>query len=113
MMERRWNTRRQLQLDMALLYDGLGIVRCRTRDISLAGVFIETGAITLPHNADIEVVLDGGGRPSRPACRLPAQVVRVGEDGVGARFRDLEAKSLNFLQGLLGDDESAPLGVTT
>jgi hypothetical protein len=111
MKERRWNTRKPMQLDVALVYDGLGILRCRTRDISLAGLFVETGPIVLPHHAAIEVVMEGGGGLPRPTCRLPALVVRVGEDGAGAMFRDLEARGLNFLQALLRDAGPVPAGV--
>lgn len=106
MMERRWNMRSPIRLDVALVYDGLGIVRCRTRDLSLAGLFLETGAITLPHHAAFDVMLDDGAAP-RKMFRLPALVVRVTREGVGAMFRDLDNRAADHLKTLLIDYREA------
>jgi hypothetical protein len=103
MMERRWHVRAPIELDVALYYDGLGMLRCRTRDVSLEGMFINTGAIALPHHVPIDIVIPGGedGAPGAQMHRLPAYVVRVASEGVGAMFRNVDIRAYRALERLV------------
>ncbi len=110
MMERRWSIRKLIVMDVALIYDGLGMVRGKTLDISMEGMFIVTGAITLPYNVPIDIVLEMAEGKDRKSHRLPALVVRVAEDGIGTMFRNMEVGALRALQCVLhtGQPERLP-----
>jgi hypothetical protein len=107
MMERRWHARAPIAMDVALYYDGLGMLRCRTRDVSLEGMFIKTGAIALPFHVPIDIVIPEttDAAPGRVMHRLPAYVVRVANDGVGTMFRNLDIRAFRALQRLLRSED--------
>src|SRR5688572_32765932 len=75
-------------------------IRGRVRDMSTSGLFVET-IQPLPLGSPVAVVplvgdLDGE--------RLPAEVARVGKDGIGLRFTGLDAERRQQLRSLaLGD----------
>jgi hypothetical protein len=106
MMERRWHARAPIELDVAIYYDGLGMLRCRTRDISLEGMFINTGAIALPYHVPVDIVIPGSadGSPGGGMHRLPAFVVRVANEGVGTMFRNVDIRAYRALERLLRTD---------
>jgi hypothetical protein len=114
MMERRWNARKAINLDIALYYNGLGMLRCMARDISLEGMFVETGSvIMLPHNAPVEVVFDTREGKQWVQHRLPALVVRTADDGVGMMFssvaRDTHRALLDMVQAGEGTAAAIPM----
>ncbi len=77
--------------------DGREIKKCRLRDISVGGAFLETKNFALPNGANLEVVLKirSGGKPTH--CRLPAEVIRVEEDGAALMFGRLDEHLYNVL----------------
>jgi hypothetical protein len=109
MMERRWHARAPIKIDVALYYDGLGMLRCRTHDVSLEGMFINTGAIALPYHVPIDIVMPqmSDGEPGPGMHRFPAYVVRVANDGVGAMFRNLDIRAFRALERLLRSGATA------
>ena len=77
--------------------DGVELAKCRLRDISVGGAFLETKNFALPNGTNLEVVLKirSGGKPRH--CRLPAKVIRVEEDGVALMFGSLDEHLYNIL----------------
>lgn len=49
--DRRWCARKMIELNVALYYDRLGLLPCKTLDMSMEGMFVYTGRITLPSTA--------------------------------------------------------------
>ena len=86
-MEHRLSFRTPLTMNVAIYYNGLGLLQGRSLDISRHGMFVHTGALTLPLYAIVDVAfpLDHGKRGSSPQ-RAPAMVVRCAEKGVGLMF---------------------------
>ncbi|MFQ5994167.1 MAG: PilZ domain-containing protein [Acidiferrobacterales bacterium] len=70
--------------------DGIEIKKCRLRDISLDGAFIETKNFALAKGAKLDLVLRILREGKTTACRLPAKVVRVGKDGAALMFGNLD-----------------------
>ncbi|MDH5649722.1 MAG: PilZ domain-containing protein [Gammaproteobacteria bacterium] len=99
--ERRWNSRTQITMDVAVYYSGLGLLQCKTRDISYDGAYIETGRIALTEDSDVELVFAGNNGGKHIAHRLTAQITRVTDDGAGLCFNNLEVSTYRFLQYLL------------
>jgi hypothetical protein len=77
--------------------DGREIKKCRLRDISVGGAFLETKNFALPNGTNLEVVLKirREGKPRH--CRLPAKVIRVEENGAAVMFGDLDEELCNIL----------------
>ncbi len=85
-------------------YDGVEIRRCTLKDISLDGAFIQTDNFSLANGTNLEIVLKirQGGKPKH--CRLPAQVIRIEQDGVAVMFGALD----DALSRILLDITSPP-----
>jgi len=86
-MEHRLSFRTPLTMNVAIYYSGLGLLQGRSLDVSRHGMFVHTGAMTLPLYAIVDVAfpLDHGKRTGSPQ-RTPAMVVRCAEKGVGLMF---------------------------
>ena len=76
-------------MEVVLNYRSLGLVRGKTRNVGMGGMYIETGRIQLPVNAmlDLSVILDTahGAR----TYQAEAIVVHSDNEGVGIMFSDL------------------------
>ncbi len=81
--------------------DGSEIKKCRLRDISLDGAFIETENFALAKGTDMEIVLKirRGGKPA--LCCLPAKVVRAERGGAAVVFGDLDEHAYYILLGIV------------
>ena len=97
-MEHRLSTRKPLGIDIVLYYNGLGMVRCRSTDISADGLHIETAATRLPLHAPVEVAIALREEDHIVLNLLPAMVARVTESGLGLMFRESNQKIYECLQ---------------
>ena len=100
-MERRWSRRKRVERDVLVRYEGLGMLRCQTRDISFEGANIITGQFTLPPSAEIELVFVPSDEAPLTEVRLGANVVRIHDDGIGVNFSHYYDGSYNYLLRLL------------
>jgi len=103
--ERRWNPRLPTAMEVVVYYGGLGLVQCRTRDVSYDGAFIETGRIALTTETDVELVFSSYSGSKHTQHRITAQIARVTLDGAGLSFSDLEISTYRFLQQLLSNSK--------
>jgi hypothetical protein len=79
MMEHRYSPRVHGTLDVAIVSKGPRLVRCRTRDLSFEGMFLETGPVGLQVNDLLTLHLAANGQ----SHRLRAVVVQRSDAGVG------------------------------
>ncbi len=104
----RWSHRRRVRL-MASLDDGKWTPRQGAiRDISMGGVFFETGAIVPPVNSFVILGLQVQEGDRFRYYRLPAHVTHVEENGVGLKFDEFDAETVAALRSALlsaGDGE--------
>ena len=98
--EHRWSARTLQHLDVALFNNKMSRLPVRTRNISLGGMFIETG-ISLPVNASVTLgfTLQAGERVSHH--RLAAFVVRLSEDGLGLMYEHLDDETVRSMREIL------------
>jgi len=101
MMEKRWSRRTPINLDVALRYDGLGMLRGRARDLSLEGMFIDTGRVALPDYAVVEINFAVSEGETRRVHAVHAVVVRTSRGGVGTMFRQVSLDSVRALRSLM------------
>ncbi len=71
--------------------------KCRLRDISLAGAFIETENLALAKGTKLDLVLRTLREEKTTACRLSAEVLRVEKDGAALMFGDLDQHVYDIL----------------
>ena len=82
---------------MAFASDGREIRKCRLRDISLDGAFIEIENFALVKGTKLDLVLRVLREEKTTACPLPAEVVRVEKDGAALMFGGLDQHVENVL----------------
>jgi len=100
-VERRASVRRSVALPVSLYYDRLGLLSCKTRDISIEGMLLDTGRMRLSNNTQVEVVLPDRSEKRREPIRLQARVSRVRESLAALTFHDLEISAVRRLKSLL------------
>ena len=86
-MEHRLSLRTPLKINVAIYYNGLGLLRGRSLDVSRHGMFVSTGTMVLPLHAIVDVAFPlETGKHSESPPRTPAMVVRLANEGVGLMF---------------------------
>jgi len=94
--ERRANQRIPVSFDAVLYYNTLMLPDCRVSDISPGGAFVQTGGQSLPDRAVLDLAI-GVQTTNGVPQRIPAQVMRSNERGVGVRLGEIDAASLRGL----------------
>lgn len=105
LIEHRCSQRRRMSLDVVLNYRSLGLVHGQTRDLSMGGMFVETGRIQLPVHAQIDVSLILESEGFCPPPQFEAVVVRGMEAGIGLMFNHSDSTNQDVLRRLLDDSE--------
>lgn len=100
-MEHRLSMRKPIRVDVSIYYPPLGLIKGRTRDISLAGMFVETPGTELPKSASLDVAFVINGQSSPKLQRVRALVARVSGEGAGLMFDSFRQTSYSELQNLL------------
>jgi hypothetical protein len=87
--DRRQFSRVQISIEADLFDGSLSVMACRTRDLSLQGVYVVTDLqFALGTNCDVVLLLRGMQVPLE--VKIRAHVVRRQEDGVALQFDHLE-----------------------
>lgn len=99
--DRRWSARKSIELNVALYYDRLGLLPCKTLDMSMEGMFVKTGRIMLSQYSKVDAVLTRFDGSVSQQLRLPAKIVRVSQHGAGLQFHNFDSDTYYFLRELL------------
>ncbi|MFQ5544764.1 MAG: PilZ domain-containing protein [Acidiferrobacterales bacterium] len=100
---RRSSPRRVTDINV-LVHDGLELMKCRLRDISLDGAFIETKTF----GTDVHLVLDIRRKAKHTYCRLPAKVVRAEIGGAALKFGHLDEQVYSILLRIVKPSKTKP-----
>jgi hypothetical protein len=106
-VERRLDPRRVTDVKV-FAHDGVELRKCRLRDISVNGAFVETKDFPLAKNADVELVLRIRREGRLTHCRLPAKVLRVTPEGAALMFVDLDEMLAKTVFDIVNVDQSEP-----
>jgi len=87
-MDHRWSKRVPIRLSVVMAYGPLGLVMGKTRDISAAGMFVETHNVSLFNDEIIEISFSYDGPTARTIVRAFAKVVHATQAGAGLMLRD-------------------------
>jgi len=106
-MEHRWSDRRSSSLEVLLFRNNIPVVTCKTRNISIYGVFVITGPVRYERNSvlEVEFVLSTKGRKKR--YRIPAYVIHQSKEGLGLMFRDENPETTNFIKNVIQEVSGA------
>jgi hypothetical protein len=75
----------------------LGLTKWRLRSISLDGAFLEVKDFNVAVGTDVDLILKVRSDQKRGHCRLPANILRIAEDGAAIEFHDLDDRSYHVL----------------
>lgn len=101
MMEHRWSMRKPTNGAVVLNYPSLGLLRANIENISLGGVFVNTGRISLSVNTPVEMVFELPDDGARRIRKAEALVVRATGGGAGLMFHKFNPATFRLLQALL------------
>ncbi len=99
-VDRRLGLRRVAGVKV-LVYDDIETKKCRLRDISLDGAFIETKNFALAKGSKVDLVLRIRCDGETSACRVPAKIVRTERGGAALMFGGLDEQTYNLLLGIV------------
>ncbi len=107
--DRRVDFRRETDVKV-FAHDGVELKKCRLRDISVNGAYIETKDFPLAKGAAVELVLRIRREGKLTHCRLPAKVLRVDQDGAALMFSNLDEFLQQVVYDIVNVDKHHPRG---
>ena len=87
-MERRRNTRLAIVREVLLCCSQLGLVRCKTTDISQSGAFVKTNMVNVDQDIDVDVCFLKTSGKINSVHKVSAKVTRVVDQGLGLQFNE-------------------------
>jgi hypothetical protein len=110
-MEHRFNQRKAVSLDVMINHQGLGLVSAQTINVSMGGMFIDTGRIRLSSNSCLKVLFTLDMECNNRTHDITAIVVRSTDFGVGIMFDgmddDCNAALYSMLHGKSKESQSS------
>jgi hypothetical protein len=100
-MERRWGTRKAVEVDVVVDNQPACLRRGTIGDVSIGGVFVRMEPDGLTPESLIELVLLLQQDDGMKVYRMPAVVARVAPDGAGLRFDQYDVGTFRTLVMLL------------
>ena len=101
MMERRWHPRKAVTFDVRLMHGPGQVVHGRVRDLSLEGMFIETGSCAISYHTPVELRFRPTDAHNAQEYRVPALVVRAEAEGLAVMYRNVPLQAHRALQRLV------------
>ncbi|MCK9532143.1 MAG: hypothetical protein M0R77_16520 [Gammaproteobacteria bacterium] len=89
-------------ISVQLNYRPLGLVSARARNLRLDGMFVDTGAVTLPHHSEVEVTLSFRKDDRLQVHRLQARVMGRSKYGTNLTFQNCRRETYQALQEMIG-----------
>jgi hypothetical protein len=100
-MEQRWSLRKPVMFEVRVTHKCHPLVQGRSKNISLEGLFIETGIVILPVGSFVEVEFALMTGKVWEQIRMPASVVHRTGSGCGIVFHDFNTKVFRSIEYLL------------
>ena len=100
-MEHRWSMRKPITNSVMLKGTPFGVIQVSARDISLGGMYVDTGKKPLHLNATVDLAFMVSGDNERQVCVVPAVVVRTTDEGAGLMFQRFAPSTFRLLGSLL------------
>ncbi len=95
-MKDRQSPRVPLRLPVRLGWRKSKALRCRTRNVSMQGMFVELSPDAIEKNHYVQLCFSVGVGPVSRICWIPGKIAHVSKDGVGVHY-------IHPATGVLGD----------
>lgn len=105
-MEHRWSLRKPVEIDVTLRRQGLSHKRYKTKNISLEGVFVDSGADSWPEDTFLELEFPVHGQQQGARHRIPVVVVHRSTEGMGLMFCVFDQQLFKTVEHLLYENPS-------
>jgi hypothetical protein len=106
--EHRWSVRKSVIVDVALRRQGATPKRYRSRNLSMEGVFVESGDDAWPEDTFLELEMPLYGQGQQTRHRVPVAVVHHACGGVGLMFCVFDRTLFKTVEYLLYEAVSEP-----
>ena len=100
-LEQRWSHRKPISMDVTLYYPPMGTIPGKTRNISLEGMCVDTGGVTLPEHARVEIEFTTRAGTGMLSHRMPAYVVHNTPHGLGLMLQHVDYQDFHALRYML------------
>ena len=107
-MEHRWSVRKSVKVDVSLRRQGSTFERFKTRDLSMEGVFVESGKDSWPEDTFLEMELPLYENGIQTRHRVPVVVVHRSMEGMGLMFCVYDQPLFKAIEYLLYEGSSMP-----
>ena len=107
-MERRTSGRQFAVKDVSVLYSNLGLVKAKSKDLSLGGICLDTGSVSLPVNAAVSVAFTIDALDGAVQCEAHAVVVRSDYTECCLMFDGMNEVTHQDLRSYVGDWQYVP-----
>lgn len=100
-MEHRWSMRKPITNNVMLKGTPFGVIQVRAKDISLGGMYVDTGKKPLHVNATVDLAFMDTADGEQQVCVVPAVVVRTTAEGAGLMFHRFAPSTFHMLGSML------------
>lgn len=100
-LEHRWSQRKKVYLNAVVFYRPLGLLRAKVLDVSLEGTFVDTGRISLPPHAMVELTFMLETEGKQKVYQMEAIVVHSQRTGSGLMFKDFKLHAFQAIRDIL------------
>ena len=100
-MERRWSPRREFPNPVSIDCEGVGSITCRSHDISMEGMFVESEQLPPETNTPVRArfTLESNGRKQHYS--IQGRVAYRTRNGAGITFREIDVNLCRQLHNVL------------
>lgn len=109
-IEHRWSVRKPMVVEVALRLQDSAAKWYRSRNLSMEGVFVESGTDAWPVDTLLELELPLYGQLRKTRHRVPVVVVHRTGDGMGLMFCVFDQTLFKTVEYLLYEAVSEPYG---
>ena len=100
-VEDRYNQRKALSLDIMLSVRDLGLMSGKTRNVSLGGMSVDIGRISLEKDRLVDIVFPVNCGDESRQCKARAVVAHSSLGDIGLMFSELDSNVTQMLRKLL------------
>lgn len=100
-MEHRCSERKPVYLNAVIFYRPLGLLRAKVLDVSLEGAFVDTGRVSLPPHAMVELTFTLDIESKQKLYQMEAIVVHHQRTGSGLMFKDFKLDAFQAIRDIL------------
>lgn len=109
-MEHRYTERKPMVLDVVVICPRLGLVRGKTVNVGMGGMFVETGCVLMPLHSPVTVSFQPDPKQPERNHEAKGMVVHQKGQGFGLMFNDLIPETRSVIDVLMSYSQGTESG---